>query len=197
MSLSILLFETSARKTDIIYFLCYCLLIRRKVKSESRSVVSDSLRLRGPYSPWNSPGQNTGVGSLSLLQGIFPAQGLNLGLPHCRRILYQLSHKIELKDKQKEKGNWKGMFKLNYGVQQQSSLSLSLSLCLFNEITKKEKSYHLMLTPWLQGKTFILYPSPSSHHGIPQKDKLPLLPLLSQTVVNAIKKFHENSRKLV
>ena len=36
------------------------------------------------YSPWNSPGQNTGVGSLSLLQGIFPTMGLNLGLPHCR-----------------------------------------------------------------------------------------------------------------
>ena len=44
------------------------------------------------YSPWNSPGQNTGVGSHSLLQGIFPTQELNLGLPHCRRILYQLSH---------------------------------------------------------------------------------------------------------
>ena len=44
-------------------------------------------------SPWNSPGQNTGVGSLSLLQGIFPTQGSNLGLLPCRRILYQLSHK--------------------------------------------------------------------------------------------------------
>ena len=41
----------------------------------------------------NSPGQNTGVGSLSLLQGILPTQGLNPGLPHCRWILYQLSHK--------------------------------------------------------------------------------------------------------
>ena len=39
-------------------------------------------------SPWNSLGQNTEVGSLSLLQGIFPIQGLNPGLPHCRRILY-------------------------------------------------------------------------------------------------------------
>ena len=47
----------------------------------------------GLYSPWNSPGQSTGVGSLSLLQGIFPNQGLNPGLPHCRQILYQLSHK--------------------------------------------------------------------------------------------------------
>ena len=44
------------------------------------------------YSPWDSPGQNTGVGSLSLLHGIFPPQGSSLGLPHCRRILYQLSH---------------------------------------------------------------------------------------------------------
>ena len=42
--------------------------------------------------PWDSPGKNTGVGSLSLLQGIFPTQGLNPGLPHCRRILNQLSH---------------------------------------------------------------------------------------------------------
>ena len=46
----------------------------------------------GLYSPWNSPGQNTGVGSLSLLQGIFPTLGSNPGLPHCRQILYQLSH---------------------------------------------------------------------------------------------------------
>ena len=47
----------------------------------------------GLYSPWHSPGQNTGVGSLSLLQGIFPTQGSNPGLLHCRQILYQLSHK--------------------------------------------------------------------------------------------------------
>ena len=44
------------------------------------------------YSPWNSPGQSTGVGSRFLPQGIFPAQGLNPDLPHCRWILYQLSH---------------------------------------------------------------------------------------------------------
>ena len=42
--------------------------------------------------PWNSPGQNTGGGSLSLLQGIFPTQGLNPGLLYCRQILYWLSH---------------------------------------------------------------------------------------------------------
>ena len=55
--------------------------------------MSDTLWAHGLYSPWISPGQNTGVGSLSLLQGIFPTQGLNLGLLHCRRILYQLNHK--------------------------------------------------------------------------------------------------------
>ena len=44
------------------------------------------------YSPWNSPGQNTGVGSHSLLQGIFPIQWSNPGLLHCRQILDQLSH---------------------------------------------------------------------------------------------------------
>ena len=62
-------------------------------ESESRSVMSNSLWSHGLYSPWNSPGQNTGVCSLSLLQGIFPTQGLNPGLRHCRWILYQLSHK--------------------------------------------------------------------------------------------------------
>ena len=58
--------------------------------------MSDSLRPHGLYSPGNSPGQNAGVGSLSLLQGIFPTQGSNPGLPHCRWILYQLSHKGSL-----------------------------------------------------------------------------------------------------
>ena len=43
--------------------------------------------------PWDFPDQNTGVGSHSLLQGIFPTRGSNPGLPHCRRVLYQLSHK--------------------------------------------------------------------------------------------------------
>ena len=65
----------------------------KESESESCSVTSDTLRPPGHYSPWNSPGQNTGVGSLSLLQGIFLTQGSNLGLPHCRRILYQLSYK--------------------------------------------------------------------------------------------------------
>ena len=67
--------------------------LRYRSESESHSVVSDSLRPPGLYSPWNSPNWNIGVGSYSLLQGIVPTQGLNPGLPHCRQILYQLSHK--------------------------------------------------------------------------------------------------------
>ena len=62
-------------------------------KSESRSVVSYSLQPHELYSLWNSPGQNTGMGSLSLLQGIFPTQGSNPGLRHCGWILYHGSHK--------------------------------------------------------------------------------------------------------
>ena len=58
--------------------------------------MSDSLQPHGLYSPWNSPGQNTGVGSCSLLQGIFPTQGSNPGLPYCRWILYHLNHQGSL-----------------------------------------------------------------------------------------------------
>ena len=61
--------------------------IREVRWSESRSVMASSLR-----PPWNSPGKNTGVGNLSFLQGIFPTQESNPGLPHCRQTLYQLSH---------------------------------------------------------------------------------------------------------
>ena len=95
-------------------------------RSETCSVVSDSLQPHGLYNPWNFPGQNTVVGSLSLLQGVFPSappspsgssdhgdflgktigagchaflqgifptRGSNPGLPHCRWIFNQLSHK--------------------------------------------------------------------------------------------------------
>ena len=81
------------------------------VESESHSVMPDSLQLNELYSPRNPPGQNTGVGSYSLIQGswnspgqdtgagsqflhqgIFPTQGLNPGPPHCRQLLSQLSH---------------------------------------------------------------------------------------------------------
>ena len=60
--------------------------------SESCSVVSYTLWPHGLYSLWNCLGQNTRVGSLSLLQGIFPTQGSNPGLLDCGQILYHLSH---------------------------------------------------------------------------------------------------------
>ena len=64
--------------------------LMRRAESESanRSVMSNSLWPNRLYSPWNSPGQNTIVGSLSLPQGIFPTQGLNQGLLHCRWIFF-------------------------------------------------------------------------------------------------------------
>ena len=65
--------------------------MKAKVKV-SRVQLTSCLRLQGLYSPWHSPGWNPGVGSPSLLQGIFPTLGSNPGLSHCRWILYQLSY---------------------------------------------------------------------------------------------------------
>ena len=53
-----------------------------KVKVSFHLVMSSSLQPHGLYRPWNSPGQNTGVGSLSLLQRIFSTLGQNPGLLH-------------------------------------------------------------------------------------------------------------------
>ena len=66
--------------------------LEKSSESENLSVMCNSLWPHGLYSPWNSPGQNAGVGSLSLPQGIFQTQGSNPRLPHCRWVLYQLSH---------------------------------------------------------------------------------------------------------
>ena len=60
--------------------------------SVSCSVVSNSLWPHGVSMELNSPGRNTGVGCHSFFQGIFPTQGLNLGLLNIRQILYHLSH---------------------------------------------------------------------------------------------------------
>ena len=73
-------FESRARCTGIVK-------MKVKVKvAQSCSTLWDPM-------DWNSPGQNTGVGSRSLLQGIFPTQCWNPGLPRSRQILYQLRHK--------------------------------------------------------------------------------------------------------
>ena len=72
--------------------------IIKKAESVSRSVMPDSLRPHGLqpsrlFCPWDFPGKDIGVGCHFLLQGIFPTQGLNLGLLHYRQILYRLSYK--------------------------------------------------------------------------------------------------------
>ena len=77
-----------------------------KIESVSHSVMSNSLQPHGLqpprlFCPWNSPGKNTGVGSHSLLQGIFLTQRSNPGFLHCRQIPYHLSyHSSILKNKQ-------------------------------------------------------------------------------------------------
>ena len=70
----------------------------KKKKKESESEVSqscptlcDPMDTRLPH-PWDFLGKSTGLGCHFLLQGIFPTQGLNPGLPHCRQTLYRLSH---------------------------------------------------------------------------------------------------------
>ena len=74
-------------------FSCVQLLATPWTESESCSVMSDSLWPHGLCSPWNSPGQNTRVGNLSLPQGIFPTQELNPGLLHCRWIPYPMDYR--------------------------------------------------------------------------------------------------------
>ena len=66
-------------------------------ESVSHSVLSKSLQPHGLQPtrllcPWNSLGRNCGAGCHSLLWGIFPTRGWNLGLPYCRQVLYHLSH---------------------------------------------------------------------------------------------------------
>ena len=96
------------------------------LKSENHSVVSDSLQPHGLCSPWNSPGQNTGVSSLSLLQWIRPTQGSNPGLPHCRWILYQLSY-------QGSPDNFKVCFKVDVHI---SDISPVSNVCFTNIFSK-------------------------------------------------------------
>ena len=86
----------NANQKKLVGILCVCAYLHFKyacIFSESCSFVSDSLQPHGLCSSWNSPGQNIGVGSLSILQGILSTQGSNPDLPLCRQILYQLSHK--------------------------------------------------------------------------------------------------------
>ena len=102
--------------------------------SVNGSVVSNSLRPHGPTMDCNppgssvhgaSPGKNTGVGCHALLQGIFPTKGLNPGLPHCRQILYCLSH---------QGAQQLEAFALSTNKQKHSQASISLSVFLRTQI---------------------------------------------------------------
>ena len=105
--------------------------------------------------PWDIPGKSTGVGCHFLLQGIFPTQGLNPGLPHYRQTLYRLSH------------HWgpvlnpKGIFLLSvYQFDFQVQIT-SKMLPAYSTIHYKNSSpgYHYMLPILVD---FLVYPKPLS-----------------------------------
>ena len=81
--------ETARQNTEVC---SACTHRQGDYESQRHSVMSNSLPPHGLYRPWSPPGQNSGVGSLFLLQGIFPTQESNRDLLPCRLILYQLSH---------------------------------------------------------------------------------------------------------
>ena len=131
------------------------------------SILWDTIDLHCPGNP------SIGVGSLSLFQGIFPTQGLNPGLPHCRQILYQLSCQgsptrriVKLYEEQKEmliqspvvtdllifSSNFKKIFyyyfTLQYCIGLFANIELSFTFinCLVSEPTKKSFNHLSLLT---------------------------------------------------
>ena len=132
-----------------------------KVESEGVSnwIVSDALRPNGLYSPRKSPGQNNGVDNLALLQGIFPTQGLNPALPHCRWFLYQLSHQgrprilewvaYPFSSRSSQSRNQTGVSCIAGGFFTSWAKSMSLALAgRLSTTGPPEKSPSL--TPWMQ-----------------------------------------------
>ena len=93
--------------------------------------------------PRNSPGQNIGVGSCSLLQGIFPTQGLNPGLPHCRQILYQLSHQgsPQRKYRWEKKSTWKDFSTLLALGEKSVKLQWDITTNLWKQLKQKAWKY--------------------------------------------------------
>ena len=70
-----------------------CITLANAPLVKARPMAKSRISVWGDARHTLKASQNTEVGSLFLLQGIFPTQGLNPGLPHCRPIIYQLSHK--------------------------------------------------------------------------------------------------------
>ena len=117
---------------------------------EEVKVAQSCLTLCNPS--WNSPDQNTGVGSLSLLQGIFSTQGSNPDFPHCRRILYQISHKgspvtwyLEPKPSLLGQGEWQSRaFSIFSSISDLYSQDTSSPFPLPSCDNQNISSYHLM-----------------------------------------------------
>ena len=78
----------SESKVQALHLHLYC--VPAKLLQSCLTLRSCGLQPVGLLCPWNSPGKNTRVGSHSLLQGIFPTQGSNLGLTHCRQIFFTI-----------------------------------------------------------------------------------------------------------
>ena len=138
-----------------------------KCKSEKSETVShsDMLNFLRPYGfyptrllcPWNSSVKNTAVGCQSLLQGIFPTQGLNPCLLHCRQILYHLSRQESSKsfhianrisaDKIWYKHVWMKLYSFIFERSSQVYLLTSFSILnhLQNEVLSISLKQHLYM----------------------------------------------------
>ena len=92
-STSLIIRKIQIKTTNRYHLKLVRMAIIKKIYKQSMELINSIQNVQNRYSPWNSPGQNTGVGSSSLLKGIFLMQGSNPGHPHCRRILYQLRQK--------------------------------------------------------------------------------------------------------
>ena len=116
--------------------------------------------------PWDSPGKNTGVGCHALLHGIFPTQGSNPGLPHCRQILYQLSHQgspriLEYPIPWPGDLPNPGIEPLSPALQADSLPQLSYHVSLCSEARLNTLNLDLMTSHWLLEKRqiFLIYHS--------------------------------------
>ena len=103
-------YQSQKHNLQIIHF-NWLLKAKLHVLQKRSSFWFEAVRL---LCPWNSPGKNTGVGSHSLLQGIFPTQRQNPGLLHQRQILYHLSH--QLRQDQKKKPHFRGTSEVKYSL---------------------------------------------------------------------------------